>query len=245
MNASTPSRRHVRPKIHSTPQNMKKLVISTGAGMSAESGISTFRDAGGLWEQYPVMQVASAEGFAADPALVHHFYNERRKQLISCVPNEGHRIIAELEKRFDVYVITQNVDDLHERAGSSKVLHLHGELMKARAMDDENLTFRLTPESYVTSVESLFDGHRVRPHIVFFGEAVPNFEPATELAAQADIFVIIGTSLAVYPAASLLHYVRRGVPVYYIDPNPAEVPAGVTVLRCGASEGLRRLADMI
>ncbi len=117
--------------------------------------------------------------------------------------------------------------------------------MKARAMDDENLTFRLTPESYVTSVESLFDGHRVRPHIVFFGEAVPNFEPATELAAQADIFVIIGTSLAVYPAASLLHYVRRGVPVYYIDPNPAEVPAGVTVLRCGASEGLRRLADMI
>ncbi|MDE5643890.1 MAG: NAD-dependent deacylase [Muribaculaceae bacterium] len=224
---------------------MKKLVISTGAGMSAESGISTFRDAGGLWEQYPVMQVASAEGFARDPQLIHRFYNERRRQLIDCVPNEGHRIIAELEKRFDVYVITQNVDDLHERAGSSKVLHLHGELMKARAMDDESLTFELTQESYVTSVESRFDGHAVRPHIVFFGEAVPNFEPATELAAQADIFVIIGTSLAVYPAASLLHYVRRGVPVYYIDPNPAEVPAGVTVLRCGASEGLRRLSQML
>ena len=224
---------------------MKKLVISTGAGMSAESGISTFRDAGGLWEQYPVMQVASAEGFARDPQLIHRFYNERRRQLIDCVPNEGHRIIAELEKRFDVYVITQNVDDLHERAGSSKVLHLHGELMKARAMDDESLTFELTQESYVTSVESRFDGHAVRPHIVFFGEAVPNFEPATELAAQADIFVIIGTSLAVYPAASLLHYVRRGVPVYYIDPNPAEVPAGVTVLRCGASEGLRRLSQLL
>lgn len=224
---------------------MKKLVISTGAGMSAESGISTFRDAGGLWEQYPVMQVASAEGFARDPELIHKFYNERRRQLIDCVPNEGHRIIAELEKRFDVYVITQNVDDLHERAGSSKVLHLHGELMKARAMDDESLTFQLTPESYVTTVESRFDGHLVRPHIVFFGEAVPNFEPATELAEQADVFVIIGTSLAVYPAAALLNYVRKGVPIYYIDPNPASVPAGVTVLRCGASEGLRRLAEIL
>lgn len=224
---------------------MKKIVFSTGAGISAESGITTFRDAGGLWEQYPVMQVASAEGFAADPGLVHRFYNARRHDLAKAAPNEAHKLIAGLQDSFDVRVVTQNVDDLHERAGSSKVLHLHGELMKARAIDDESLTFRLTPESYVTTVDSLFDGHRVRPHIVFFGEAVPNFEPATELAAQADIFVIIGTSLAVYPAASLLHYVRRGVPVYYIDPNPAEVPAGVTVLRCGASEGLRRLADMI
>lgn len=224
---------------------MKKLVISTGAGMSAESGISTFRDAGGLWENYPVMDVASAEGYQRNPELIHKFYNERRAQLISAEPNQGHRIIADLERMYQVYVITQNVDNLHERAGSTNVLHLHGELMKARAVDDESITFELTPESYVTSVESLFEGHRVRPHIVFFGEAVPNFEPATRLAAEADIFVIIGTSLVVYPAAALLHYVRKGVPVYYIDPNPAEVPEGVTVLRCGATEGLQKLAGIL
>lgn len=213
--------------------------------MSAESGISTFRDSGGLWEQYPVMDVASAEGYARNPELIHKFYNERRRQLISAEPNEGHRIIASLEERFQVYVITQNVDDLHERAGSTNVLHLHGELMKVHAVDDESRVFELTPGSYVTSVESRFDGYAVRPHIVFFGEAVPNFEPATQLASEADIFVIIGTSLAVYPAASLLHYVRRGVPVYYIDPNPAEVPEGVTVLRCGATEGLKKLAGIL
>lgn len=226
-------------------KSQKKIVIFTGAGMSADSGLATFRDADGLWAEHRIEEVCTPEALARDRATVVEFYNRRRREMLAAEPNAGHRAIAALERAFDVEVVTQNVDDLHERAGSSKVLHLHGELMKARAMDDESLTFRLTPESYVTSVESLFDGHRVRPHIVFFGEAVPNFEPATELAAQADIFVIIGTSLAVYPAASLLHYVRRGVPVYYIDPNPAEVPAGVTVLRCGASEGLRRLADMI
>lgn len=223
----------------------KKLVFSTGAGMSAESGISTFRDAGGLWEQYPVMQVCSADGFAADPALVHKFYSDRRRQLVKAKPNAGHEIIAQLEKDYDVYVITQNVDDLHERAGSSRVLHLHGELMKARAIDDESLTFRLTPETLETTPDTVIEGHKVRPHIVFFQEAVPNFEPATKLAAEADIFVIIGTSLAVYPAAALLHYVRRGVPVYYIDPSPAAVPPGVTVIRKGASEGLRELAAIL
>ncbi len=224
---------------------MKKLVFSTGAGMSAESGISTFRDADGLWENYPVMDVCSADGFERNPALVHQFYSDRRKQLTVCQPNEGHRIIAELEKRYDVTVITQNVDDLHERAGSSNVLHLHGELMKARAIDNESLVFDLKPETCVTTPDTIIDGHHVRPHIVFFQEAVPNFTPATEIAATADIFVIIGTSLVVYPAASLLHYVRAGVPVYYIDPNPAAVPPGVTVIRAGASEGLRRLAEMI
>lgn len=223
----------------------KHLVISTGAGMSAESGISTFRDAGGLWENYPVMEVCSADGFERNPALVHKFYSERRRQLIDCTPNEGHRIIAELEKRFDVTVITQNVDDLHERAGSSKVLHLHGELMKVRAIDDESLVFDLKPEACVTTPDTVINGHHVRPHIVFFQEAVPNFTPATEIVSTADIFVIIGTSLVVYPAASLLHYVRQGIPVYYIDPNPAAVPAGVTVIRAGASEGLRRLAEII
>lgn len=220
----------------------KKLVISTGAGMSAESGISTFRDAGGLWENYPVMQVASADGFRANPALVHDFYNKRRHDLIKAQPNAGHLGLVELEKDYDVYVITQNVDDLHERAGSKNVLHLHGELMKVRAIDDESKVYRLSPDALDTTPDTVIDGHHVRPHIVFFQEAVPMFEPATELAASADVFVIIGTSLVVYPAAALLHYVRAGVPVFYIDPNPAAVPAGVHVIRAGASEGVKILA---
>lgn len=224
---------------------MKRLVISTGAGMSAESGISTFRDAGGLWENYPVMEVCSADGFRRNPALVHKFYSDRRQQLIDCKPNAGHLALVELEKRFEVMIITQNVDDLHERAGSSNVLHLHGELMKVRALDDDTKVYTLTQQEYVTTPDTIIDGHHVRPHIVFFQEAVPNFEPATEIVRSADIFVIIGTSLVVYPAAALLHYVSRGVPVYYIDPNPAEVPEGVTVIRATASEGIRRLAEMI
>jgi len=223
----------------------KRLVFSTGAGMSAESGISTFRDAGGLWENYPVMQVCSADGFAANPALVHQFYNDRRRQLVCAEPNPGHSIIAALEKDFDVCVITQNVDDLHERAGSHNVLHLHGELMKVRALDDESLTFQLHDCALVTTPDTVIAGHHVRPHIVFFQEAVPNFDPATRLVGEADIFVIIGTSLVVYPAAALLHYVRKGVPVYYIDPNPASVPEGVTVIRKGASEGMRELAKIL
>lgn len=220
----------------------KKLVISTGAGMSAESGISTFRDAGGLWENFPVMDVASADGFARNPALVHKFYNQRRHDLIKASPNAGHTALVELEKYYDVFVITQNVDDLHERAGSSNVLHLHGELMKVRTVDNDSKVYTLSPAALETTPDTLIDGHHVRPHIVFFQEAVPNFEPATELASQADIFVIIGTSLAVYPAAALLHYVRSGVPVYYIDPRPAAVPAGVNVIKAPATEGVRILA---
>ncbi len=223
----------------------KKLVISTGAGMSAESGISTFRDSGGLWEKYPVMDVASADGFARNPKLVHEFYNARRRDLLKAEPNAGHKGLVRLEELFDTYIITQNVDDLHERAGSRNVLHLHGELMKARAIDDESKVYKLTPEMLETTPDTIIDGHHVRPHIVFFQEAVPNIEPAIELVQEADIFVVIGTSLNVYPAAGLLHYVRRGVPVYYIDPNPAAVPAGVTVLKMGASEGVDRLAEMI
>lgn len=223
----------------------KKLVISTGAGMSAESGISTFRDSGGLWEQYPVMDVASADGFRRNPELVHKFYNDRRRQLIDAQPNAGHRELVELEKYYDVYVITQNVDDLHERAGSSNVLHLHGELMKVRAIDDETKVYTLHPGALETTPATVIDGHRVRPHIVFFQEAVPNIEPAVELVGEADIFVVIGTSLNVYPAAGLLHYVRRGVPVYYIDPHPAAVPEGVTVIKKGASEGVKELAHIL
>ncbi len=222
-----------------------RLVVSTGAGISAESGIRTFRDADGLWEEYPVMDVASADGFRRNPALIHKFYNERRRQLGTVKPNRAHEILHELEEHFDVCVITQNVDDLHERAGSTEVVHLHGELTKVRALDNPDLTFRLESYDTETTPETRIDGHLVRPHIVFFQEAVPMFEPATQLAAEADIFVIIGTSLVVYPAAALLHYVRPGVPVYYIDPNPSKVPDGVTVIRAKATEGMARLAEIL
>lgn len=213
--------------------------------MSAESGISTFRDAGGLWENYPVMDVASHDGYLRNPALVHEFYNKRRHDLLKAKPNAGHLAIARLEEDFDVWVITQNVDDLHERAGSSRVLHLHGELMKVRSVRDEDRIFTLTAENPDTTPDTVIEGEKVRPHIVFFQEAVPNMEPAAELAAEADIFVIIGTSLAVYPAANLLHYVRHSVPVYYIDPRPAPVPDFVTVIPLGASEGMARLAEIL
>lgn len=222
------------------------LVVLTGAGVSAESGISTFRDSGGLWDKYPVMEVASADGFARNPALVHEFYNTRRRELLSVEPNDAHRALAELEKWYDVDVITQNVDNLHERAGSSRVLHLHGELMKIRSMNHPDRIYELTPDNLTTSVDSRDSyGDPVRPHIVFFQEAVPNIEPAVELMEQADVVVIIGTSMAVYPAAGLVHYARRGVPVYYIDPNPAVVPDGVTVIRSTATEGMRRLTEIL
>lgn len=223
----------------------KKLVISTGAGISAESGISTFRDAGGLWENYNVMDVASADGFRRDPALIHRFYNARRRDLLKAQPNAAHTGLRDLEKDFEVYIITQNVDDLHERAGSSHVLHLHGELMKVRALDDESRVYTLRQEQLETSPDTIIDGHHVRPHIVFFQEAVPNITPATELAAEADIFVVIGTSLNVYPAAGLLHYVRPGTPVYYIDPNPASVPEWVTVIPLPATKGVEQLARIL
>lgn len=225
----------------------KKLVISTGAGMSAESGINTFRDAGGMWEKYDVMEVASHEGFLRNPALIHEFYNARRRELVNARPNAGHLGLVDLEKEFDVYIITQNVDDLHERAGSKNVLHLHGELNKVRALDDETKVWTLHPTDpyFQTTTETEIEGHKVRPHIVFFQEAVPNITPAVELAQEADIFVVIGTSLNVYPAAGLLQCVRPGTPVYYIDPNPAAVPANVHVIPLPATRGVARLADIL
>ncbi|MBR3831672.1 MAG: NAD-dependent deacylase [Muribaculaceae bacterium] len=224
----------------------KKLVISTGAGISAESGISTFRDSGGLWDKYPVMEVASAEGFARNPALVHEFYNTRRKELIAVEPNDAHRGLVELEDDYEVNIITQNVDNLHERAGSKNVLHLHGELMKIRSMRVDSRVYELTPDNLETSVDTRDEyGDAVRPHIVFFNEAVPNIEPAIDLVQQADIFVVIGTSLNVYPAAGLLRYVRPGVDVYYIDPNPATVPTGVNVLPMKATQGVRKLVEIL
>ena len=226
---------------------MKKLVISTGAGISAESGIKTFRDADGLWENYPVMEVASHTGFLRNPELIHKFYNERRAQLVNAKPNAAHYGLVELEKYFDVQVITQNVDDLHERAGSSKVLHLHGELMKIRSMRRDDRIYDLTPDNLETSTETLDKyGDHVRPHIVFFNEDVPNITRAIELAGEADIFVVIGTSLNVYPAASLLHFVKAGTPIYYIDPHPAhvEVP-NLTVIAKKATEGVAELLGIL
>lgn len=224
---------------------MKKLVISTGAGISAESGIQTFRDANGLWEKYDVMEVCSADGFRRNPKLVHDFYNARRRQLASVAPNSAHKGLVEFEKRYDVQIITQNVDDLHERAGSSNILHLHGELMSLRSMDYPYKVYPLEDPAFESSPETLIDGHHVRPHIVFFQESVPNMEPAAQLASEADIFVVIGTTLQVYPAASLLHYVRPEVPIYYIDPNPADVPSDVHVIKATATEGVRQLLEIL
>jgi len=229
----------------------KKLVISSGAGISAESGIKTFRDADGLWENYPVMDVASHEGYLRNPALIHKFYNERRQQLVGAQPNAAHLGLVELEKDYDVQVITQNVDDLHERAGSSKVLHLHGELMKVRSTANTKRIYtlpcdQLTDKGLETSVETRDPyGDRVRPHIVFFGEAVPNMEAAARLAQDADIFVVIGTSLVVYPAAALIQYVKRGVPIYYIDPRPAAVPDWVHVIEKPATQGVAELIEIL
>ena len=230
---------------------MKKLVILTGAGMSAESGISTFRDSGGLWDRYPVEKVATPDGYAEDPELVINFYNERRKQLLEVEPNEGHRILAQLEDSFDTWVITQNVDNLHERAGSKNVIHLHGELTKvtsSRQPNNPDYIRELTPENFEVKMGDLAaDGTQLRPFIVWFGEAVPMIEPAIELVEQADIFVIIGTSLNVYPAAGLLNYVAKDVPIYLIDPKPVAVPSDkkIHVIQHGASQGMKELKKML
>ena len=229
----------------------KNLVILTGAGMSAESGISTFRDAGGLWEQYPVEQVATPEGYARNPALVIDFYNQRRKQLLDVQPNAGHIGLAELERDFNVTVVTQNVDNLHERAGSTHVIHLHGELTKVcSSRDPYNPAYikELKPEEYEVRLGDLADdGSQLRPFIVWFGEAVPEIETAIRFVQKADIFVIIGTSLNVYPAAGLLYYVPDTAPVYLIDPKPVDAHSDrpIHVIREGASEGVKELRKML
>ncbi|MGP1596135.1 MAG: SIR2 family NAD-dependent protein deacylase [Prevotella denticola] len=226
---------------------MKKIVFLTGAGMSVESGFKTFRGNDGLWEDYPVEQVASHEGWEANPTLVNNFYNNLRKKLYAASPNEGHRLIKELEKDYDVTVVTQNVDNLHEKAGSSKVIHLHGELTKVcsskNPYDSRYIQELPAEDCMVAPGTRAGDGSLLRPFIVFFGEAVPMIEPAAEEAAKADIFVIIGTSLNVYPAAGLVRYTRPGIPIYLIDPDDA--PAGsdgrVKHIKKGASEGMKDL----
>jgi NAD-dependent deacetylase len=222
---------------------MKKIVVLSGAGISAESGISTFRDSGGLWEQYRVEDVATYEGWLRNRSLVQNFYNQRRKQLAEVKPNAGHYELVRLEQAYDVHIITQNVDDLHERAGSKNVLHLHGELKKARST--------VNPE-YIVDIDGweLNDkmtdpqGAPLRPHIVWFGEAVPLIEDAARISAAADFYIVVGTSLVVYPAAGLIHYVPPYVPKYVIDPNevPAPVP-NVKYRKEPASTGLKKVVD--
>ncbi|MCB0438616.1 MAG: NAD-dependent deacylase [Mangrovimonas sp.] len=198
---------------------MKHLVVLTGAGMSAESGIKTFRDANGLWEGHDVMEVATPQGFAKNPALVLDFYNQRRRQLLEVQPNSAHLALAQLETDFKVTIITQNVDDLHERAGSNTIIHLHGELLKARSTYNDQDIFDWRKDIQIGDVCG--KGYQIRPHIVWFGEAVPLIEKAMEVCETADILMIIGTSMQVYPAASLMHYVKQNTPIYYVDPKPA------------------------
>ena len=223
---------------------MQKLVVLTGAGISAESGISTFRDSGGLWEGYDVNQVATPEGFAADPALVLDFYNQRRRQLSQVEPNEAHRLLAHLEKRYEVVIITQNVDDLHERAGSHNIIHLHGELLKSRGVDNPEVTYPCTGDIHVGDKSPT--GAQLRPHIVWFGEEVPMLEKAIAQVFSADILMIIGTSLQVYPAASLIDYVKEGTPIFYIDPNPSLHSKGeLTVIAQKASTGVAKAIELM
>ena len=198
---------------------MKHLVVLTGAGMSAESGIKTFRDADGLWEGHDIMEVATPQGFAKNPALVLDFYNQRRKQLLEVQPNSAHLALAQLETDFKVTIITQNVDDLHERAGSNTIIHLHGELLKARSTHNDQDIFDWRKDIQIGDVCG--KGYQIRPHIVWFGEAVPLIEKAMEVCETADILMIIGTSMQVYPAASLMHYIKPNTPIYYVDPKPA------------------------
>lgn len=224
---------------------MKKIVFLTGAGISKESGIPTFRDAGdGLWENCNVQEVATHSAIVRNPDLVYKFINELRNKYKDCTPNEAHKLIAELEKDYEVVVITQNIDTLHEQAGSTNVVHLHGDLSKVRAIDNYNLLFDyeedITPESVIR-------GHKVRPHIVLFGEEVPNIEIASNILCDADICVVIGTSFNVYPAANLVMYVPYGNPIYYIDPNPAYTPdyPDIKVIKATATEGMKELLKII
>jgi len=224
----------------------KKIVVLTGAGMSAESGLNTFRDANGLWEGHDVMQVASPQGFAENPELVLEFYNQRRRQLLEVAPNQGHLDLVQMETYFDVDIVTQNVDNLHEKAGSAKVLHLHGELLKVRSVHDETKVFHWEKDLVLGNTDEM--GHQLRPHIVWFGEMVPELERAVRITETADILVIIGTSMQVYPAASLVNYIRHGTPIYFIDPKPT-IQAGdfnnLKIIPKTATEGVSEVLKII
>lgn len=226
---------------------MTKIVVFTGAGVSADSGISTFRDSNGLWANYRIEDVCTPEALVRNRAQVIEFYNIRRRELFSVEPNAAHRAIAELEQHFDVEVVTQNVDNLHERAGSTRVTHLHGELMKLRSERNPELIVPI--EGWEQTLDAKAeDGALLRPHIVFFGESVPMFDAATRIAASADVMIVVGTSLAVYPAASLVRYARAGVPIYVVDPgNPdvAMIRNPLTHIKARAAEGMPALAEKL
>ena len=233
---------------------MKKIVVLTGAGISVESGLSTFRDAGGLWDNYPVERVATHEAWEQDPNYVNDFYNMLRTKYRDVKPCEAHRLLVELEKEYEVFVVTQNVDNLHEQAGSKIVIHLHGEMMKmcsSRDVDNPRFHVSLPHEGFgetgleVPHGEKAEDGSLLRPYIVFFGENVPNMYDAAMVAQQADIMIVIGTSLNVYPAAGLIQYAPKGTPIYLIDPKPVASSASFTHLQCGASEGMKQLMDIL
>lgn len=223
----------------------KTIVAFSGAGISAESGIKTFRDMGGLWEEYRIEDVATPQGWAANQELVLDFYNQRRKQLLESKPNQAHILLAELESNYNVKIITQNVDNLHERAGSTDVLHLHGELMKARSTADSSLVYEL--DSWELNIgDKCEKGSQLRPHIVWFGEDVPMMTAAIEITKTADIFCVIGTSLNVYPAAGLLYYVSKGAELFLIDPNPPlNLPASITVIDKNASVGMEKFVEIL
>lgn len=224
---------------------MKKLVVLTGAGVSQESGIKTFRDSDGLWENYPVEDVASIQGWHKNKELMLRFYNERRAQLATVKPNRAHEIIAELERHFEVTVVTQNVDNLHERAGSTNIIHLHGELTKVRGVDDENKVYDIGYREIKLGDKSP-SGAQLRPHIVWFGEAVPMMELAAEAVSQCDILLVVGTSLAVYPAAGLVNYITRGNPIYLIDPKPIRVNySKYHQIEDVASSGMEKFRDIV
>jgi len=225
---------------------MKRLVILTGAGMSSESGIKTFRDSGGLWEEYDVTEVATPQAWSKNRDLVLRFYNERRRQLEGCKPNDGHLDLALLEKHFDVRIITQNVDDLHERAGSTNILHLHGELTKARSTVDPSLIYNIGYKD-INPGDTCEKGSQLRPHIVWFGEAVPMMDEAVEITSEADIFVVIGSSLNVYPAAGLINYAPQKASLWLIDPKDVAVPVHrkVEVIKEGASKGVKLLTEIL
>ena len=218
----------------------KKLIILSGAGISAESGVQTFRDSDGLWEGHNVNEVATPGGFASNPELVLDFYNKRRRELKIVLPNAAHQIIAELEDTFEVQIITQNVDNLHEKAGSTKVLHLHGELLKVRSTINKKHILEWEEDLVLGDFDP--DGNQLRPHIVWFGEDVPALQQAVDLVQKADFVIIIGTSLQVYPAAGLMHYAPADIPIFYIDPKPAPIydrPNNLKIIETIASKGMK------
>jgi len=223
---------------------MKKLVVLSGAGMSAESGIPTFRGMGGLWEKYDVTELASPQGWAKDAALVQRFYNERRKKVLESEPNPGHYGLAELEKHLDVEIVTQNIDDLHERAGSTKVLHLHGEIRKSRSTMNPKLIYDIDGWELKMG-DKCEQGSQLRPHIVWFGESVPELENAVKIVARADIFVVIGTSLQVYPAAGLIDYAPSHALKFLIDPGEIMVATDIEIIQKGAGEGVQVLKEKL